>query len=468
MESQEIALAGLALLQAVREDDTDRALALLAQHPGLASASIRTACAAGELTAVRAFLAQDAGLATQTIPPDHTPPLVYACATELKRARGIDDDEQATLVRALLEAGADANTSIPVVDGEGTIPALYFPSRAGNVAVARVLLEYGARPTDGESLYHAAQHDQRAVLQLLVDHGADVSRGPAETGTTPLYFLVSHRMTNPIAPKVVRGIEWLLDHGADPTLPLLAIGDGQAVWQLGETPLHRAAANGYGVELLARLVARGADVNATRRDGATPYTLAVRSGNAAGAVWLASHGADRSRVSATDRLLCACLTGDTASAHAIVREHPDIVASLSEAYAGVLLQAMVDDKHDAVQLMLTLGWPLTPQSEWGGTALHWAAWNAQRSLVHTLLQHGAPVNLRDTRYGSSPIAWAAHGSLYSEKGTDDDYVAIVHMLLDAGATRDEAINRWHEPPESMARPAVVAALRARGFIAGHT
>lgn len=464
MKSQETALAGLELLQAVRHDDIDRALALLARHPGLESVSIRTASAAGDLAAVRAFLARDAALATQTIPPDHTWPLIYACFAEFKRCRGVSDQDQAEIVRALLDAGADANASIRVGDGEGTIPALYFPSRAGNVAVARVLLAYGASPTDGESLYHAAQHDEREVLQLLVEHGADVSRGPVEGGSTPLYFLASHQVTNPIAPKVIRGIEWLLDRGADPTIPLMAIGDGQAEWQIGETPLHRAAANGYGVEILARFIACGADVNAARRDGATPYTLAVRSGNAAAAVWLAGSGADRSRLTPTDRLLGACLTTDTDRAQAIVSEHPDIVASLSEVDAGALLQAIVDDKQDAVRLMLALGWPLTSQSQWGGTALHWAAWHAQRTLVQTLIDHGAPVNVRDTRYGSSPIGWAAHGSQYSDKGSDDDYIAIVEMLLDAGATRDEAINRWQESPESMARPAVVATLHARGFV----
>ena len=460
-----MALAGLELLQAIRNDDIDRARALLTRHPGVESVSLRTACAAGDLAAVRAYLARDTALATHTIPPDHTWPLIYACFTELKRCRGVSDEDQAQLVRALLDAGADANSSFRVGDGEGIIPALYFPSRAGNVAVARVLLEYGAHPTDGESLYHAAQHDEREVLQLLVEPGADVSRGPVEGGSTPLYFLASHQVTNPIAPKVVRGIEWLLDHGADPTLPLTVIGDGQAEWQVGETPLHRAAANGYGVEILAHLMACGADVNAERRNGATPYTLAVRSGHAVGAAWLVRNGADRSRVTPTDRLLGACLTADADRARAIVSEYPESVASLSEVDAGALLQAIVDDKHDAVRLMLALGWPLASQSPWGGTALHWAAWHAQPSLVQALIEQGAPVNVRDTRYGSSPIAWAAHGSRYSQKGSDDDYVAIVEMLLDAGATRDEAINRWQESPESMAQPAVVAALRARGFVA---
>ena len=38
------------------------------------------------------------------------------------------------------------------------------------------------------------------------------------------------------------------------------------------------------------------------------------------------------------------------------------------------------------------------------------------------------------------------------------------LLLEAGATRAESYNRWNEPPESMARPSVVAVLRAHGFM----
>jgi len=466
MDSHADALNALALLKAVRDDDTDRAVALLAEDPGLSAVSIRTACAAGDVPAVLGFLAQDRGLAQQSLPPDHTPPLVYACVCEPKRARGVSDHDQAVIVGALLEAGADPNTSIAIEDGHGRIPVLYFPCRAGNVAVARMLLEHGAHATDGESLYHAAQHDHRDVLQLLVDFGADVSRGPVESGNTPLYFLASHRATNPIAPTVVRGIEWLLDHGVDPTVPLTVVGDGQHEWQRGETPLHRAAANGYDGKVLARFVARGAEVDAARGDGATAYTLAVRSGNTAGAQWLASHGADASRVTVTDRLLYACLTGDAEEARRMVAGHPGLIDTLSDPDAGALLQAMVDGKSEAVQLMLSLGWPLTPQSEWGGTALHWATWNADVSLVRDLLTHGAPVNVRDTRYGSSPIAWAAHGSCFSGTGSDEAYVRIVDMLLDAGSTREASINRWNEPPESMARPAVAAVLRARGFAPG--
>ena len=379
----------------------------------------------------------------------------------------VQHDDAATALqraRALLDEGADANTVCPLPDGRGDIPVLYFPCVSNNEPLARLLLERGANPTDGESLYHAAQHDHRDILALLVSFGADVSRGPADTGNTPLHFLTSHRATNPIAPQCVRGMAWLLAHGADPNVPLSAIGDGHRPSQLGETPLHRAAANGYDHAVLAMLVNAGADLNAQRPDGATPFTLAVRHGNSAAATWLAVQGADRSRLTPTDRLLSACLTVNESEARALLSVHPGLIANLSNDDAGCLLDAFANHEEAAVRLMVSLGWPLTPESEWGGTALHWAAWQGQVDLARVLIEAGAPVNVRDSRYGSSPLAWAAHGSLHCDRANDTDYPAMVHLLLDAGATRAESFNQWQESPESMARPSVVAALQARGFI----
>ena len=90
-------------------------------------------------------------------------------------------------------------------------------------------------------------------------------------------------------------------------------------------------------------------------------------------------------------------------------QNPGIIEQLLPADRATLGVAVFDDRIEVLQLMLSLGWPLTQESEWGGTPLHWAAWNGRVNMVKLLLESGAPVNVRDTRYGSSPIAWAAHG-----------------------------------------------------------
>ncbi|MCC6927754.1 MAG: ankyrin repeat domain-containing protein [Gemmatimonadaceae bacterium] len=451
---------GARFLHALRHDDTAGALALLQATPALVRTSIHAAAAVGDTAIVQEFLDADRSLATQRIPGDDIEPLLYAVSQDIKEALGVGTAARLAAVRALLDAGADPNAAAPLPDVSDTIPALYFPCVRGNVAVARLLLERGARPTDGESLYHAAQHDHRACLELLVEFGADVSRGPTPYGNTPLHFLAAHTPDNQVTPSAMRGLRWLLEHGADPNVPSHAGRANQP--QAGETPLLRAAAVGHGEEVLRALVEHGARLDVPRDDGATAYQLAVRAGNVEGATYLASVGADTT-LRAVDQLLGACAIGDTAAARRDVEEHPGILSTLGPSERDALGLALARGNFDTVRLMVALGWPLTQEGEWGGTPLHWAAWNGQVEMVRLLLAAGASVNVRDTRYGSSPIAWCAHGSRYCERGNDEDYPAIVHLLLDAGATRAESFNRWNESPEGMARPSVVEALRARGF-----
>ena len=450
-------------LTAVRDNQIARAQTMLDAEPTLAHDSILIAAAVGDAAAVRTLLAADKSLATHTAPPDHTEPIIYAVYADLKRALGVTIDAQLDVVRALLDAGASSNASVPLPDVSDRIPALYFPCVANAVAIARLLLEHRANPTDGESVYHAAQHDHRECLKLLQEFGADLSRGPAQFGNTPLHFLAAHRATNPLSPKVVRGMQWLLEHGADPNVASYGNHEGQPQAQTGETPLQRAAASGHREPVMRMLVAHGADVNARRADGATAYTLAVRAGNTSAAAYLVSVGADSIALTPIDQLLGACTTVNEALARAIVAAHSGIIDTLLPTERDTLGLAVFDDRLDVVQLMVSLGWPLTQEGEWGGTPLHWAAWNGRVAMVKLLLAHGAPVNIRDTRYGSSPVGWVSHGSQLCDRGNDDDYPAIVHLLLDAGATRAESFNQWNESPESMARPSVVVALKERGF-----
>ncbi len=447
-------------LLAVQDGNVDKARELLAHHPAIASYSIHTASVVANVDAVRAFLASDATLATARAPGNGLEPLLYAVEWDFKRAHSVTPEAHLELVRTLLEAGADANASAPLPDVSDTIPVLYWPSMHGQAAIVRLLLQHGARATDGESLYHAAQHDRRECLEVLREFGADLSRGPTADGNTPLHFLAAHGPDNPITPSAMRGLAWLLEHGADPNVRSYPGRIGQP--QAGETPLHRAAAMGHDVSVLQLLVAHGASVTLRRDDGASAYQLAMRAGNSGAASFLAQHGADTT-LTEVDQLLAACLAADADTARGIVSRSPAILDQLGASERDALGQALAQGRDDTVRLMVSLGWPLTHEGEWGGTPLHWAAWNGRVDMVHLLVDAGAPVNHRDARYGSSPIAWAAHGSRFCPRANDDDYPAIVHLLIDAGASRTESYNRWREAPEDFARPSVVAALKARGF-----
>ena len=122
------------------------------------------------------------------------------------------------------------------------------------------------------------------------------------------------------------------------------------------------------------------------------------------------------------------------------------------------MEAAHAGRTEAVRTMHRVGFDLAWEGAWGGTPLHHVAWHGNVAMTRLLLELGAPVNARDRRFGSSPLGWAAHGS-HNCRPADDDYLAIVAALLDAGADRASSINRWGEPPERLGSPRVDAFLQ---------
>ena len=119
-------------------------------------------------------------------------PLLYVCHSCFASA---------ALARELLERGADPNAFF--VNEHGRMSALYGAAGiAHDPELTRVLLEAGANPDDGESLYHATEAERTDCLRLLLEHGATIS------GTNALpHALDDERLEH---------VRLLLDAGADP------------------------------------------------------------------------------------------------------------------------------------------------------------------------------------------------------------------------------------------------------------
>src|SRR5439155_20037533 len=182
-----------------------------------------------------------------------------------------------------LATGADANTSTPQPDAPAIrLSVLYRASERGNAGLVRRLLDHGANPNDGESTYHAAERNHRAVLELLLAYGAEISAAHPYWKNTVLYYLAGCRDEQRMAASANAGMRWLLEHGADPNVPS---GASQ------ETPLHRIAAFGRATPLAHLLLEHGADPSRQRADGRTPYDLAVRAGHTETAELLRARGA---------------------------------------------------------------------------------------------------------------------------------------------------------------------------------
>jgi len=431
---------------------------ILDEHPEIASLDVFTAAAAGDVEAVAAFLRDDPALATATFGEIEAPPLVFACGSPLHQISHQHGIRFRRIAQILMDAGASPNSFsvYPEGDTKAPISALYHACMADNREIVRLLLERGAKTQDGESIYHAAQHNRVECLELLREFGADFSSPQSPYGNTPLYFLVGHRIDQEGHAPWFKGMVWLLDHGADPNVPS---------YQKAETPLQGVAASVPKMATARALLAHGADVNLPRGDGKTPYAAAIRHGNFEMADLFRQHGARTDVLTPMEEFLGACLAADEKGARSLLASHAGLLASMTDEDRGALGDAVNHERADAVRLMIQLGFDVEVELGDGGTALHWACWEGRLEMVKLLLSMGAPVNVKDKMFGGSSLGWALHGSQFSPgHGHDDAYIAIVDLLLDAGATREAATNKHGERPESFATTRVLMHLRERGFV----
>ncbi|HEX7880521.1 MAG TPA: ankyrin repeat domain-containing protein [Candidatus Eisenbacteria bacterium] len=448
LDPETVAAGQFLLLLADRQ--FEKARAILAAHPAIPGQNLFTAAATGDLAALEKHLAA-ATSPSPTYPHNKWTPLLYVAGSPFHADAPDGPERFAEAARRLLDAGASANEHTIWTEDEGksTLSALYRAVIGNNVPVARLLLERGANPNDGESIYHGAELNHVAMLELLLAHGAEISKPDPHWGNTPLYFLSGYFEGAP--PSAILGMRWLLEHGADPNQP-----SGENA----ETPLHQLVRNHREPEVLALLLDHGADPNAARADGITPYRLAVQSGHDSAARLLESRGAIPEGVTAFDRFLGAAMDGRTAEARGFLDRGEVSLADLTGEQRGLLAHAANAPSMAAVDALLDVGFDLAWESEWGGTALHWVAWHGKVEMVKHLLERGAPVNIRDKRFGSSPLAWAGHGSQNCRQA-DDDYMAIIDLLLAAGSDRETSFNGWNEPPEALSSARVAAHLKKR-------
>jgi ankyrin repeat protein len=163
-----------------------------------------------------------------------------------------------------------------------------------------------------------------------------------------------------------------------------------------------------------------------------------------------------------DRFIGHCMRADAAAARELLTAHPDLLVKLADEDRAAIADAAGHGRVDSVRLMVDFGFDLGWEGSWCGTPLHHAAWHGNPELASLLIELGAPVNARDRTFGSSPIGWAAHGSANC-RSADDDYVAVVDVLLEAGSDYEASVNRWGQDPAAMASPRVAGRMKERGF-----
>jgi ankyrin repeat protein len=412
-----------AFLTAIQENARDRAQEIAAKNPRLVSGNLHVAAALGDAQNV-ARLAKDRSRVEEKAGHPAATPLLFLCFSPF---HGQNDARDAGLFRSariLLEAGADPNA----VDGRYGVSALYGVTGMHNrPGIARLLLEAGANPTDGESVFHAAENFHEDALILLREFGVQLNH-VGEWGNTPLWFLLRWYDFDRNE-KAAKGFDWLLANGADPNVPS---GKEQ------ETSLHVAVRQGKPASVIEKLLAHGANVDLKRADGATAWRLAKRAAYEELAQLLERSGAKREPLSSADELLGACGRGDVERAKRL--SDSGLIASLAPSDQLLLNEAAAAGRTAVVRACIVAGFDVNRVNDRGATALHEAAISGYSEIVKALLEAGADHRVKDPHHDGTAMGWAQFGADFVQSA-DGRYEDTVRALLAAGAEvrRDEHV-----------------------------
>lgn len=347
------------------------------------------------------------------------------------------DNATEETARLLLESGATLTANVAARLG-------WFDELQRLITTDPALVH--ARGGDGQQPLHEAK--TVAIADFLLDQGADVDARCIDHHSTPAQYALVDR------PDVCRR---MLERGATPDVYMAArLGDvGLATRILDVDPAAASARineAGYAPVPPMHIYCW------TLGFGMSPHEVALKFGHTE------IHGLLVTRSPARVRLVNAVLSADEPAARALLDADASLLSSLTHAVPGHLAQAIFHGHHRAAELMLRLGFDETAPGVDGGTALHAACWVGNVPMVEMLLERGrVNVDARDPTHVSTPLGWAAFGSVH-RRANGADYVGVVDRLVAAGADISAVGNRENRSLLAMAdgNSVVQEALRRHG------
>lgn len=205
---------------------------------------------------VRLLLTDDPALA-RSVDANGLNPLHEVAASALFRLGKPHLDRQLRIARLLIDLGADPSATFPY-NNESPISVLYFSAGMhDNPGLTELLLAAGANPLDTEGIWHASDEGHTESLKVFE------RMVPKEI----LALEASRCLVTQLRFGKVRGMPWLLAHGADPNY----IGE-----ESGDAALHAAARARLGQATVDLLTRNGADPKLKNREGKTAAELRAR------------------------------------------------------------------------------------------------------------------------------------------------------------------------------------------------
>lgn len=393
---------------------------LLGTHPELATLDIHTAAILGDDVTVARLLEEDASLSAVTSDPYGWDALTHLCFSRYLRLDASRSDAFVRAARALLDAGASANTGFFESDHQ---PA---PTResvlygvagiAHHEALTRLLLDRGADPNDDEVPYHSPEgYDLGAFRALL----ASRRMSPASLSTMLLRKSDWHDRD---------GMALALDFGAD----------ANAIGHWGRSPLSHAIRSDNRADIVELLIDRGADPTRVEKS-TTAIAMAAWAGRS-DLLRLFERRGFSITPDGLDGVVVAITLGDAPRADQLVRETPALADEV-RAHAPMLMVRFAGvGNAKAIAMLLDRGVPVNSAEPMpdgyhdrasNATALHVAAWRARHELVEMLIAREADVNARDGAE-RTPLMLAVRACVESY-WVDEKSTRSIAALLDAGA-----------------------------------
>ncbi|HVZ23345.1 MAG TPA: ankyrin repeat domain-containing protein [Vicinamibacterales bacterium] len=330
------------------------------------------------------------------------------------------------VVKLLIARGADVNVrstpltfpreqfgleGVPTFLPKGDWTPLMYAARDGATEAAAALADAGAEldavdPEHATALLRAIANAHDDTAAVLIAHGANPNIADT-AGMGPLYAAVDMNTLGEVYGRPPRRVHdahsaldivsMLLEHGANPNAALetttltRAHTPGDFTLGTGTTPLMRAAYHGD-AKAMEILIAHGADVRLTQKNGGTALMLASGLGR-----------------------------GTSAFAEDVGTEA---------------------DLYGAVQVALAHGADVNAVNESGATAVHYAARSGLNSVVRLLAQHGARLDVKD-KQGHTPadaaLGLGGRGRAGGPAPVHKDTEALIEQLM--GAKTTDAIGR---------------------------
>jgi ankyrin repeat protein len=397
------------------------ALRILAESPDLVAGDPYLSCAIGDENALRLATQADPSWLNRPGGPLRLPPLFAVVHSALL---GVPEFRERLHESAkfLIAAGADINqriysrwppASLSSPDERYPLSTLYGAAGTNrDAALTKLLLEAGADPNDGESLYHSLENPD--CTRLLLEHGARISQ------TNAIYRSLDLDDAAPL--------KLLLQHGGDPNEP--ARNPPLSDWG---SPLLWAIRRRRSIRHVEALLEAGADPSRVTPTGVNAYRLALQFGLVEVAELLRSRiGAQP--ISDEERFVAACARGDEHEARAIGASRPDLPASLPEAQLRLLPDITAEGGSEGARLMVRLGWPIAVRGgDWDASALNLAVFRGDAGLTRFLLEHGAKWT-EEHGFGDNvcgTLSWASR----NQPVEDGDWVGCARALLEHGLPR---------------------------------